>query len=312
MAWKVLVTDGLEANGKEIINQNNTVIDKKGIEAEELLTLIPEADALIVRGRTKVTADLLKAAKNLKVVGRMGVGVDNIDLTAAKENNVIVVNAAVATSEAVAELAMAMIFGLARELPRADATMKAAVWAKKEFEGIELMGKTLGVLGYGNIGRLTGKYAAGMGMRVISFDPYRDDYYMRSNGAEKVSLDELYAQSDFITIHMPLTPETKHMVCDESFGKMKEGVRIVDAARGGVIDEECLLAALESGKVAGAALDVFEKEPPVDWKLIHHPRVIATPHIGAQTKEAQLRVANDIAEEVLRALDGQELRWRIV
>ena len=312
MAWKVFVTDGLEANGKEIINQHNIVVDKKGIEAEEFLTLIPEADALIVRGRTKVTAELIKAAKSLKVVGRMGVGVDNIDLKAAKENNVIVVNAAVATSEAVAELAMAMIFGLARELPRADATMKADVWAKKEFEGIELMGKTLGVLGYGNIGRLTGKYAAAMGMRVLAFDPYRDDTYMRSNSAEKVSLDELYAQSDFITIHMPLTPETKHMVCADSFGKMKNGVRIVDAARGGVIQEDCLLEALESGKVAGAALDVFEKEPPVDWKLIHHPRVIATPHIGAQTKEAQLRVANDIAEEVLRALDGQELRWRII
>ncbi|HSN94104.1 MAG TPA: hydroxyacid dehydrogenase [Anaerolineaceae bacterium] len=312
MAWKVLVTDGLEANGKEIINRNNTVVDKKGIEAEELLTIIPEADALIVRGRTKVTADLLKAAKNLKVVGRMGVGVDNIDLKAAKENGVMVVNAAVATSEAVAELAMGMIFALARELPRADATMKAAVWAKKEFEGIELMGKTLGVLGYGNIGRLTGKYAAAMGMRVIAYDPYRDDAYMQSNGAEKVSLDELYAQSDFISIHMPLTPETKHMVCDGSFDTMKNGVRIVDAARGGVIDEECLLKALESGKVAGVALDVFEKEPPTDWKLIHNPKVIATPHIGAQTKEAQLRVANDIAEEVLRALDGQELRWRIV
>lgn len=312
MAWNVLVTDGLEAIGKQIINLNNTVVDKKGIEAEELLTIIAEADALIVRGRTKVTADVLKAGKNLKVVGRMGVGVDNIDLKAAKENNVVVVNAATATSEAVAELAMAMIFGLARELPRADATMKADVWAKKEFEGIELMGKTLGVLGYGNIGRLTGKYAAAMGMSVIAYDPYRDDDYMHANGAKKVSLDELYAQSDFISIHMPLTPETKHMVCDDSFGKMKDGVRIVDAARGGVIDEVCLLAALESGKVAGVALDVFEKEPPTDWKLIHHPKVIATPHIGAQTKEAQLRVAHDIAEEVLRALDGQELRWRIV
>jgi D-3-phosphoglycerate dehydrogenase len=312
MAWKVLVTDGLEANGKEIINLKNTVVDKKGIEADELLKVIPEADALIVRGRTKVTADVIKAGKNLKVVGRMGVGVDNIDLKAAKENGVMVVNAATATSEAVAELAMGMIFALARELPRADATMKADVWAKKEFEGIELMGKTLGVLGYGNIGRLTGKYAACMGMRVIAYDPYRDNAYMQSNGAEKVSADELYAQSDFITIHMPLTPETKYMVGDEAFSKMKDGVRIVDAARGGVIQEECLLAALESGKVAGAALDVFEKEPPFDWKLIHNPKVIATPHIGAQTKEAQLRVANDIAEEVLRALDGQELRWRVV
>jgi D-3-phosphoglycerate dehydrogenase len=312
MAWKVLVTDGLEANGKEIINLNNTVIDKKGIDAEELLKVIPEADALIVRGRTKVTADVIKAGKNLKVVGRMGVGVDNIDLKAAKENGVIVVNAAVATSEAVAELAMGMIFALARELPRADATMKADVWAKKEFAGIELMGKTLGVLGYGNIGRLTGKYAACMGMRVISFDPYRDNAYMQSNGAEKVSADELYAQSDFITVHMPLNTETKYMVGDEAFNKMKDGMRIVDAARGGVIQEESLLAALESGKVAGAALDVFEKEPPFDWKLIHNPKVIATPHIGAQTKEAQLRVANDIAEEVLRALDGQELRWRVV
>ncbi|MEA4812579.1 MAG: hydroxyacid dehydrogenase [Anaerolineaceae bacterium] len=312
MAWKVLVTDGLEANGKEIINLKHAVMDKKGIEAEELLNVIPEADALIVRGRTKVTADVIKAGKNLKVIGRMGVGVDNIDLKAAKENNVIVVNAATATSEAVAELAMAMLFALARELPRADATMKADTWAKKEFEGVELMGKTLGVLGYGNIGRLTGKYAAAIGMKVIAYDPYRDDAYMQANGAQKVSMDELYAQSDFISIHMPLTLETKYMVCDEAFAKMKDGVRIVDAARGGVLQEECLVKALESGKVAGVALDVFEKEPPTDWKLVHHPKVIATPHIGAQTKEAQLRVAHDIAEEVLRALDGEELRWRII
>ena len=311
MTWKILVTDGLEKEGKSILEEVAEVADKKGIEAPELLEIIPEYHAIIVRGRTKVNRAVLEAGKKLKVVGRMGVGIDNIDVTAAKELGITVVNCAVATSEAVAELAMGFLFGLAREIPRGDETMKTEKFSKKELSGIELMGKTLGIVGFGNIGRLLGKYAAAMGMKILAYDEYRDAAYIHNAGAEPATLDELLATSDFISFHLPLTPESKYMISDAEFAKMKDGVRIVDAARGGIIEEAALLRALESGKVAGAALDVFEKEPPVDWTLIKHPKVIATPHVGAQTEEAQLRAAVDISTEVLNALNDQPLRWKI-
>ncbi|MEN6555882.1 MAG: hydroxyacid dehydrogenase [Anaerolineaceae bacterium] len=311
MAWKVLITDGLESNGKAILTQSDIAVDKKGIEAAELLQIIPEYDAIILRGRTKMTAEVIAAAKNLKVIGRMGVGVDNIDLNAAKAHNVTVVNAAVATSLAVAELAVGMMFALAREIPRADASLKAGQWLKKDFNGMELFGKTLGVVGFGNIGQVVSRYALALGMQVLSYDPYRDTMYMHERGVEAVSLDGLLERADVITIHTPLTDQNRHQFGDTCFSSMKDGVLIVDAARGGIIDEEALLRALESGKVRGAALDVYEKEPPVSFDLIKHPRVIATPHIGAQTSEAQLRAAEDISHEVLNALNGLPLRWKI-
>lgn len=310
MAFKVIITDGLESNGKDIINQSGEAVDRKGIDADQLLLEIGEYDGMIVRGRTKVTRAVFEAGKNLKVVGRAGVGVDNIDLEAAKEHGVMVVNCPVATSEAVAEHAMALMLALARELPRADATMKADNWAKKDLMGIELDGKTLGVLGFGNIGRRTCKYAAAMGMKVLVYDVIDIRERASELGYEQVSLDELLAQADFISLHMPLTPETKHLIDDAAFAKMKNGVRIADASRGGVIDQEALLRALESGKVTGAGLDVFEKEPPVSWQLAEHPHVIATPHIGGQTIEAQIRAADDIASEVMNILEGKPARWR--
>ncbi|MEL7645168.1 MAG: hydroxyacid dehydrogenase [Anaerolineaceae bacterium] len=311
MAWKVLITDGLESNGKAILARTDIADDKKGIEAAELLQIIPEYDAIILRGRTKMTAEVIAAAKNLKVIGRMGVGVDNIDLNAAKARNVTVVNAAVATTLAVAELAVGMMFALVREIPRADASLKAGQWLKKDFNGMELFGKTLGVVGFGNIGQVVSKYALALGMQVLAYDPFRDAKYMHERSVEAVSLDDLLARADVITIHTPLTDQNKHLFNDLCFSKMKDGVLIVDAARGGIIDEEALLRALESGKVRGAALDVYEKEPPVSFDLIKHPRVIATPHIGAQTAEAQLRAAEDISTEVLNALNGLPLRWKI-
>jgi len=311
MGFKVLITDGLEKEGIEIINAAGEAVNKKGIEADELLQVIGEYDGLIVRGRTKVTKEVFEAAKNLKAVGRAGVGVDNIDLAAAKEHGVTVVNAPTSTTIAVAELAFGLMLALVREIPRGDASMKQEQWIKKDLMGKEIYGKTLGIVGYGNIGRRLSKYAQALGMKVICYNRRRDLDEVRSTGAEPVTLEEIYAQSDIISFHLPLNADSKYMVNDETFARMKDGVLIVDVARGGVIEEAALLRALESGKVAGAALDVFEKEPPVDWAIAKHPKVIAVPHIGGQTEEAQLRVAGDIASEVMNVLQGKELRWKI-
>lgn len=312
MAFKVIITDGLESIGKDLINQSGEAVDRKGIDAAQLLLEVGEYDGMIVRGRTKVTREVFEAAKNLKVVGRAGVGVDNIDLEAAKDHGVIVVNCPVATSEAVAELAMAMIFGLSRELPRADAAMKNENWDKKNLMGAELMGKTLGMIGFGRIGQLVAKYASCMGMKVIVFDKIWFPDFVRQKGFEQFQLEELLPQADFFSIHIPLTTESKHLLNDETFALMKDGAYIVDASRGGVIDHDALLRALESGKVAGAAIDVFETEPPLDWTLVKHPKVIATPHMGAQTMEAQLRAAEDIASEVVNVIEGKQVRWQCV
>jgi D-3-phosphoglycerate dehydrogenase len=311
MGFKVLITDGLEKEGLDIINAAGEAVNKKGIEPDELLQIIGEYDGLIVRGRTKVTKEVFDAAKNLKVVGRAGVGVDNIDLQAAKDHGVTVVNAPVATTIAVAELGFGLMLALVRDIPHTDDAMKHDQWTKKDYKGHELHGKTLGIVGYGNIGSTIGKYAQALGMKVICYDPIRNIDEMRATGADPVQLDEIYAKADIITFHVPLIPETKHMVNDETFTKMKDGVLLVNVARGGIIEEAALLRALESGKVAGAALDVYEKEPPVDWTLAEHPKIIAVPHVGGQTAEAQLRVAGDIASEVINVLQGNPLRWKI-
>ncbi|HOW92001.1 MAG TPA: hydroxyacid dehydrogenase [Anaerolineaceae bacterium] len=310
-AWKILLTDGLEENGKEILRGMAEVVDQPGISADDLLTVVGEYDALIVRGRTKVTAAVFEAGKNLKVVGRAGVGVDNIDLAAAKAHGVTVVNSPLATTVAVAELTLSLMLSVVREIPRADASMKSGKWLKKEFEGRELFGKTLGVMGFGRIGAAVAERAKAFGMRILAFDPLISAEDIVKRGGEPVSKDELFAQADMITMHMPLTADSKNLLNAEAFNKMKDGVYIVCAARGGVIDEEALLEALNSGKVSGAALDVFATEPPGQTALVAHPRVIDTPHVGAQTVEAQARAANDIAEEVLNALGGKPLRWKV-
>lgn len=309
--WKILVTDGLEENGKIILAKEAQVDDKKGVSAEELLKIIGDYDAIIVRGRTKVTKEIFEAGKKLRVVGRSGVGVDNIDLQAAKEHKVIVVNAPIATTRAVAELVIGMIFALAREIPRADSSMKQNQWLKKEFEGAELNGKTLGVIGIGRIGSSVAKMASAIGMKILAYDPVLSPEAVHTAGGEVSALDELLQKADFITIHTPLTDSTRNMVGAAMLAKMKDGVRIVCAARGNIIDEAALLAAINSGKVAGAALDVFSAEPPVDSKLVKHPKIVATPHIGGQTMEAQIRAANDISNEVLAALQGAPLHWKV-
>jgi len=312
MAWKILLTDGLAQEGKVIIEAAGMADDKKGISAEELLKVIQYYDAMIVRGRTKVTQAVLKAGKNLKVVGRMGVGVDNIDLQAAKAQGVTVVNSPLATTVTVAELTMGLMLSLVRGIPRADAGMKSEQWLKKELRGSELYKKVLGIIGYGHIGEAVSYRAQAFGLQVLSFDPVRPEEEVRTSGAEPVDFDTLLSKSDIITLHIPLIKPTKHILNEETFNKMKDGVKIICAARGGVIDDAALLKALESGKVSGAGLDVYETEPPKDYKLTSHPNVIATPHIGAQTVEAQKRAAIDISTEVLNALDGKHLRWKIV
>ena len=308
---KILITDGLDERGQSILRASASVDDRSGLSTEELIGVIGEYDALVIRGQTRVTAPVIEAASHLKVIGRAGVGVDNIDLEAAKKNNIPVVNAPTSTTVAVAELAFGLLLGVAREIPRADAAMKQGEWLKKQFEGVELNGKTLGIIGYGRIGIEVGIRAAAFGMNVIVYDPNVSEEELSHSNAEPVSLQDLYAWSDFISLHLPLNVQTRDLIGPQAFSQMKDGMRIVSTARGGIIDEKALLEALKSGKVAAAGLDVFEKEPPGLTELVSHPRVIATPHIGAQTAEAQSRAAEDIAREVLSALRGDPLRWKV-
>jgi len=312
-SWKVLITDGLDENGKALLKKSVDVTDQPGISADDLLKVVGDYDALIVRGRTKVTAAVFDAGKKLKVVGRAGVGVDNIDLAAAKAKGVTVVNSPLATTTAVAELTLGLMLSIVRELARADASMKAGKWLKKEFEGAELSGKVLGVVGFGRIGASVAKRAAAFDMKVVAYDPLLSAEEIKKRGGVPVSLDELLKQSDMITMHIPLTADSKNLLNAAAFVKMKQGVYIICAARGGVIDETALLDALKSGKVAGAALDVLTAEPPTQElaELVGHPKLIVTPHIGAQTVEAQSRAANDISEEILAALEGKPLRWKV-
>lgn len=311
MTWKILLTDGLEENGQTIMRAVAQVDNRPGITPEELLAIIGDYDALVVRGRTKVTPAVLEAGKNLKVVGRAGVGVDNIDLNAARTSKITVVNSPIATTIAVAELTLGLMLAVMREVPRADAGMKSNKWLKKELEGNELYQKTLGVIGFGRIGSAVAVRAAAFGMKILAYDPLLKAEDIQTRGGIPVTLDELLAQADVITMHLPLTADSRNLLSADSFGKMKTGVCIVCAARGGVIDETALLAALNSGKVAAAGLDVYATEPQGLTELVSHPKVICTPHIGAQTVEAQARAAEDIGTEVLAALRGEPLRWKV-
>ncbi len=310
--FQILISDGLHENGQAILRAQAEVADRNGITAGELQETLAAYQALIVRGRTQVSAALLEAAPRLKVVGRAGVGVDNIDLAAAQTRGVTVVNTPLATTIAVAEHTLALLFSLLRAIPRADATMKAGQWAKKQLEGAELYGKTLGVIGMGNIGSAVAQRTAAFGVKVIGYDPLLPAEAIQARGAEPVALSGLFAQADIISLHVPRTPQTRGLINGQAIGHMKRGVYLICTARGGIIDETALVNALESGQVAGAALDVFASEPPGLTALVAHPRVVASPHIAAQTVEAQERAAVDIAQEVLAALRDEPLRWKIV
>ena len=293
---KILICDKTE---QEYIDQMRaaglTVDVRDDITPEELMTVLPAYDGMVVRSRTKVRQPLIDVCPNLKVIVRGGAGLDTIDHEYARSKGITVMNTPHANSASVAELAIGYMFMLARSLYKATATMKAEKWEKKAFEGVELGGKTLGLIGYGKIGHITATLALALGMKVLAYDPY----VTSANGVKLVTLDELLAASDYISLHTPKTKETTNLIGAEQFALMKDGVRIINCARGGIIDENALYQALTSGKVAGAALDVFIEEPPTDWKLLKLDNVIASPHIGAATKEAQGRVGAEVAQKLI-------------
>ncbi|XP_031267196.1 D-3-phosphoglycerate dehydrogenase 3, chloroplastic-like [Pistacia vera] len=303
----VLVTEKLGEPGLELLKNFANVDCSYNLSPEELCTKISLCDALIVRSGTKVSREVFESSGGrLKVIGRAGVGIDNVDLSAATEHGCLVVNAPTANTIAAAEHGIALLTAMARSIAQADASVKAGQWQRSKYVGVSLVGKTLAVMGFGKVGSEVARRAKGLGMQVISHDPYAPADRARAIGVELVSFDEAISTADFISLHMPLTAATLRMFNDEAFSKMKKGVRIVNVARGGVIDEEALIRALDSGIVAQAALDVFTEEPPAkDSKLVLHEQVTATPHLGASTMEAQEGVAIEIAEAVVGALKGE-------
>jgi D-3-phosphoglycerate dehydrogenase len=306
---KVLVSDNISPKGVAILKNAGFEVDVKiGMKPEELKACIGEYHGLVIRSATKVTAEIVDAAVNLKVIGRAGSGLDNVDKIAASKKGIVVMNTPGGNTITTAEHSIAMLFSVARLIPQATASMKAGKWEKKKFMGVELFNKTLGILGLGNIGTQVAKRAQGLEMNVIAYDPFLSEDKAGTLGIRKVSLDELFALSDFITIHTPMTPETKGIVNSETITKMKDGVRIINCARGGIVNEQDLYEALKSGKVAGAALDVFEKEPPVDNPLLTLDSVICTPHLGASTEEAQENVALAVAEQIVDYLASGTIR----
>ena len=305
MSHRILITDGLAEIGLALLRQEAEVIQSTDLSG------LGSIDALVVRGRTTVSREVLAAGSpRLRVVGRAGVGLDNIDLQAAREYGVIVVNAPDATTAAVAELTLALMLSLARRVPQAHASLQRGEWRKAELYGVQLRGKTLGVIGVGRVGSAVAGLAAGLGMRVLGYDPNLVEATLRERGVEPVDLEALLEQSDFISLHVPLNDQTRGMIDAARLKHTKPGAFLINTARGGVVDESALLQALESGRLAGVGLDVFLREPPVENALLLHPAVVATPHIGAQTADAQQQTALDIASEVLAALRGDPLRWR--
>ena len=299
MPPRVLISDKLSPAAVEIFKERGVAVDvKPGLDKDELAKIIGEYDGLAIRSNTKVTAKLLEKATRLKVIGRAGIGVDNVDIPAATARGVIVMNTPFGNSITTAEHAIAMMFALAREIPEANASTQAGKWEKNRFMGVEITAKTLGVIGCGNIGSITASRALGLKMRVIAFDPFLSEERAQELGVEKVDLDTLLARADFITLHTPMTAQTKNILSAEALDKTKKGVRSINCARGGLVDEVALRAALDSGHVAGAAFDVFSEEPAKTNPLFGHPNVVATPHLGASTSEAQENVALQVAEQM--------------
>lgn len=296
---KVLVSDNISAKGVEILKKAGLEVDvKTGMKPDELMACIGEYHGLVIRSATKVTAEVIAAATNLKVIGRAGSGLDNVDKAAASKKGIVVMNTPGGNTVTTAEHAMAMLFAMARSIPQATASMKAGKWEKKKFMGVELFNKTLGILGLGAIGGQVARKALGLEMNVIAYDPFLSEEKAREMGIRKVTVNEIFIESDFITIHTPLTAETKNLINANTISTMKNGVRIINCARGGIINEQDLYEALKSGKVAGAALDVFEKEPPDGNPLLTLDNLICTPHLGASTEEAQENVALAVAEQI--------------
>jgi D-3-phosphoglycerate dehydrogenase len=296
---KVLISDQMDPQAAQIFRDRGVEVDEiTGKTPEELKAIIGQYDGLAIRSSTKVTKEILDAATNLKVIGRAGIGVDNVDIPYASSKGVVVMNTPFGNSITTAEHAIALMFALARQLPEADASTQAGKWEKNRFMGVELTAKTLGLIGAGNIGSIVASRALGLKMKVAAYDPFLTPERAVEMGVEKVTLDELLAKADFITLHTPLTDQTRNVLSRENIAKCKKGVRIINCARGGLVDEAALKEALESGHVAGAALDVFAVEPAKDNPLFGAPNFISTPHLGASTNEAQVNVALQVAEQL--------------
>lgn len=309
-AWaKVLCTDNVDECCIRIFEERGHVVDlKKTMPEAELAKIIGEYDGLVVRSATKVTPTILKEATKMRIVGRAGVGIDNIDVKEATKNGVMVMNTPGGNTVSTAQLALSLMSSLARNIPMADMSVKEGKWDRKSFTGIEMSGKTLGVIGCGRIGQVVADSAAAMGMKVIGYDPVMGAEAFQEAGIQRVELSQIWEKSDFITVHTPLTPETANLLGADNLSKCKRGVRIVNCARGGIVNEAELLNLLESGQVGGAALDVFTSEPPKEHlaPLISHPKLICTPHLGASTEEAQLNVARDIATQMCDVFDQKD------
>ena len=296
---KVLISDKMDPNAARIFEERGCDVDvKTGMTPEELKAVIGDYDGLAVRSATKATAEIIEAATNLKVIGRAGIGVDNIDIPAASAKGVVVMNTPFGNSITTAEHAIAMMMALARQIPEANALTQQGEWPKSKFMGVEVTGKTLGLIGAGNIGSIVASRAIGLKMKVVAYDPFLTPERAVEIGVEKVDLDGLLARADFITLHTPLTDQTRNILSAENLAKTKPGVRIVNCARGGLVDEAALKEGLDSGHIAGAALDVFAEEPAKDSPLFGTPNFICTPHLGASTSEAQVNVALQVAEQM--------------
>ena len=307
---KILIADPISDRGVELLKKNPSFqVDKNiGLKEDQLCEIIGEYDALVVRSQTKVTKRVLDAAKKLRVVGRAGVGVDNVDVDAATRRGIIVMNTPGGNTISTAEHTFSMMMALARNIPQAHGSMKAGKWDRKSFEGVELYNKTLGIVGMGRIGSEVARRAIAFGMRVLVYDPFLSLSRAKALQVEVVELDEIYARSDFITVHVPMTDQTKGMINKDTMAKMKDGVRLINCARGGIINEKDLYDAIKGGKVAGAALDVYEVEPPKDSPLRDLEAVVMTPHLGASTQEAQESVGVEVAEQIAEVLAGGTIR----
>jgi D-3-phosphoglycerate dehydrogenase len=306
---KVLVSDNLSDRGVTILKEAGFDVDvKTGMSPDELKAVIGQYNGIVIRSATKLTKDVIEVATNLKVIGRAGSGLDNVDKAAASKKGIVVMNTPGGNTITTAEHTIALMFAIARKVPQATGSMKEGKWEKKKFTGVELFHKTLGIVGLGQIGKQVAKRAQGLEMNVLAYDPFLNEDQAKAIGVESVSVEEIFKRADFITFHTPLTAETKGLVNAESIKTMKPGVRLINCARGGIIVEDDLLAALESGHVAGAALDVFEEEPPGLCPIVKHENLICSPHLGAATDEAQINVAVAVAEQIVDYLKFGTIR----
>ena len=302
---KVLIADKMSEKAKEIFVEKGLEVDiKTGLDKDELISIAEKYDGIVVRSSTKITEKVLKKASNLKIVGRAGIGVDNIDVDSATENGVVVMNTPFGNAITTAEHAIALILGLMRNLPQANISTHAGKWEKSKYMGQEVTGKVLGIIGCGNIGSIVADRAKGLRMRVLSYDPFLTPERANILGVKKVELDELLQKSDIISLHVPMTEQTKNILNKDTLKKCKKGVKIINCARGGLIDEEALVKAIENGIVDGAAIDVYEVEPAKESILFGNEKIICTPHLGASTIEAQNRIGVELAEKLNKILNG--------